>query len=139
MKRIEAVVEQAMFSTLSPEKIVQEFNHKINTRDLEGLSEMLTPDHTFIDSSQEVHQGRELMITNWKTFFELYPDYQNHFRFLKTQADLVIVLGHSTCSFSALAGPAIWTARVVQNRIAEWRVYLDNEANRRMLKLPLDL
>ena len=119
-----------------PEDVVLKFNQMINTQDLEGLSELMTADHTFIDSSDEVHAGKALMVAGWKEFFESYPDYRNHFVYLETRDKTVYILGHSTCSYEPLDGPAIWIARVVQEQIAEWRVYLDNEDNRRMLKLP---
>jgi ketosteroid isomerase-like protein len=121
-----------------PQEIVLAFNERINNRDLAGLATMMTEDHTFIDSSDEVHAGKERMVAGWKDFFESYPDYQNHFTYLETRGDRVFVLGHSTCSYPPLHGPAIWTARVVGAQIAEWRVYLDTEANRQMLELPLD-
>jgi ketosteroid isomerase-like protein len=125
-------------SPSNPQRIVQAFNERINNRDLAGLTAMMTEDHTFIDSSDEVHAGKERMVAGWKDFFESYPDYRNHFDYLETRDDRVYVLGHSTCSCEPLHGPAIWTAWVVGEQIAEWRVYLDTEDNRQMLELPLD-
>jgi ketosteroid isomerase-like protein len=122
----------------SPQDIVLAFNERINNQDLVGLAAMMTEDHTFIDSSDEVHVGKEQMVAGWKDFFESYPDYINHFAFLETRGDWVYILGHSTCSYKPLHGPAIWTARVVGERVAEWRVYLDTEPNRKALELPTD-
>ncbi len=119
-------------------EIILAFNEMINNRDLEGLAAMMTEDHTFIDSSEEIHAGKDLMVAGWKDFFESYPDYRNHFSFLEIREDRVFVLGHSTCSHQSLDGPAIWTARVEANQVAEWRVYLDTDENRRALELPLD-
>ena len=123
---------------ISAQEIVLAFNERINNRDLAGLTAMMTEDHTFIDSSDEVHAGKERMVAGWKDFFESYPDYRNHFTYLETRGDRVYVLGHSTCSHQPLHGPAIWTAQVVENRISEWRVYLDNIDNRKLLGLPID-
>jgi ketosteroid isomerase-like protein len=100
---------------------------------------MMTEDHTFIDSSDEVHAGKEMMVTGWKDFFESYPDYKNHFEYLETRGNEVFILGYSTCSYEPLDGPAIWTARVEGGLVAEWRVYLDTDENRRLLELPLEL
>lgn len=122
-----------------PKDIVLAFNERINSRDLAGLEAMMTEDHTFIDSSNEVHPGKDLMVAGWKEFFESYPDYKNHFTYLENRGDRVYILGHSTCSHKPLDGPAIWTARVVGERVAEWRVYLDTEDNRKILELPTDL
>jgi len=49
------------------------FNEKINQRDLEGLAELMTDDHTFIDNSGEVTKGKDAMKEDWREFFESYP------------------------------------------------------------------
>jgi hypothetical protein len=96
----------------------------------------MTEDHVFIDSSDEIHQGKEFMVKGWTRFFNNYPDYQNHFALLESRGDQVLVLGYSTCSYVPLDGPAIWTALVRDDQIAEWRVYLDSRDNREKLNLP---
>jgi ketosteroid isomerase-like protein len=126
------------FNQSGPREIVQVFNEMINNRDLDGLTAMMTEDHTFIDSSEELHTGKELMVAGWKDFFERYPDYKNHFSYLEIREDQIFILGHSTCSYQPLDGPAIWTARVEGDQVAEWRVYLDTVENRRALALPFD-
>ena len=37
------------------------FNDRINQRDLEGLAELMTDDHTFIDNSGNVTKGKLAM------------------------------------------------------------------------------
>ena len=120
----------------SPSAVVSEFNQAINNREVESLSTLMTEDHTFIDSSDEVHAGKEFMVLGWKDFFDSYPDYQNHFTWMESRNDQVFIVGHSTCSYAPLDGPAIWTAKVVNDQIQEWRVYLDTPANRKSLDLP---
>jgi ketosteroid isomerase-like protein len=123
----------------SPQAVVLAFNQMINNHNLEGLAAMMTESHTFIDSSDEMYAGKDLMVAGWRDFFEKYPDYRNHFTYLETREDRVYILGHSTCTYEPLDGLAIWTASVEGERIAEWRVYLDTEHNRLELNLPLDL
>jgi ketosteroid isomerase-like protein len=55
------------------------FNEQINNRDLEALTEMMTADHTFIDSEGDMVKGREEMRRGWADFFARYPDYRNIF------------------------------------------------------------
>jgi ketosteroid isomerase-like protein len=129
------IVEEEM-SLKDPKQIVLLFNMHINNRDIDSLAAMMTEDHTFIDSSDEVHAGKEMMVAGWKDFFEAYPDYRNHFEEVESRGDLVLVIGHSTCSFEALDGPALWTAKVAGELVQEWRVYLDTAENREMLELP---
>ena len=78
------------------------FNEKINQRDLEGLSALMTDDHTFIDNSGEVTAGKEEMTKGWRQFFDSYPDYQNIFTSLSIKDNVVVIIGHSTCSNDAL-------------------------------------
>ncbi|MDX1417018.1 MAG: nuclear transport factor 2 family protein [Candidatus Promineifilaceae bacterium] len=118
-----------------PKLIALLFNECINNRDIDGLAALMTADHVFIDSSDEVQQGKETMIQGWEDFFAQYPDYRNHFSLIKSEGNLVTISGYSTCSFAPLNGSALWSARVEGNRVAEWRVCLDTPQNRKQLDL----
>ena len=48
--------------------IALKFNEKINQRDLEGLVELMTDDHTFIDNSGDVTKGKDVMKEGWREF-----------------------------------------------------------------------
>jgi len=50
------------------------FNERINQQDLEGLAELMTNDHTFIDNSGNVTKGKDVMKEGWRDFFKKYPD-----------------------------------------------------------------
>src|SRR5262245_41672122 len=115
--------------------VVLEFNECINNRNLQGMSSLMTEDHVFIDSNNDAHRGKELMIKGWGDFFNQFPDYQNHFSIVECREDQVFVIGRSTCSYEPLEGPALWTAKVEDGLIAEWRVYLDTIENREKLGL----
>ena len=45
----------------------------------------------------------------------------------------VVVVGRSSCSDVRLDGPALWVAKVSDDKLAEWRVYEDTPTNRRTL------
>jgi ketosteroid isomerase-like protein len=122
-----------------PKFVVLQFNGCINNRDLQELSNLMTDDHVFIDSNGDIHSGKELMIKGWRDFFHQFPDYRNHFAIIESREDQVFVIGHSTCSFKLLDGPALWTAKVKDGLIAEWRVYLDTIENRENLDLKTDV
>jgi ketosteroid isomerase-like protein len=118
-----------------PKLTTLKFNECINNRDIEGLSKLMTEDHVFIDSSDDIHRGKESLIKGWADFFNQYPDYLNHFSVVESRGDLVLVIGQSTCSFESLDGPALWTAKIENDLVAEWRVYLDTAENRGKLNL----
>jgi ketosteroid isomerase-like protein len=118
-----------------PKGVALLFNKQINARNLEKLTDLMTPDHTFIDAEGESFFGRKEMEKGWAEFFERYPDYRNIFSRVESRSNFVIMIGHSECSESSLDGPALWTAIIRDNRVAEWRVYSDTEENRRKLEI----
>jgi ketosteroid isomerase-like protein len=100
------------------------FNEKINQRDLEGLSALMTEDHTFTDNSGEITVGKEEMTKGWRNFFNSFPDYQNIFTNISVKDNIVVIIGHSACSNEPkLNGPSIWTAKIKDSKVAAWRVY----------------
>jgi len=122
-------------SNTNPKTVALAFNDRINARDIVGLGQLMTEDHTFIDIPGEISQGRETMIKGWTKFFRIHPDYRNIFTSVESKNDLVIMLGHSECSYDPLDGPAIWTAMIRNGLVAEWRVYEDTEDIRQQLGL----
>ncbi|TFH04710.1 MAG: nuclear transport factor 2 family protein [Candidatus Thorarchaeota archaeon] len=108
-----------------------QFNEYINSLDIEGLTSLMTDDHTFIDSENDVHEGKEMMSEGWRTFFESYPDYRNIFKRVEMKDGVVVMVGHSICSIEPLLdGPALWSAKIRDGLVAEWRVYRDTDENR---------
>jgi ketosteroid isomerase-like protein len=112
-----------------------QFNECINSRDIHGLATLMTDDHTFIDSANHSLQGKEKAVEAWKGFFALFPDYRNVFEHIESRNDLVAIIGYSTCSEKQLDGPALWTAKLRGDKVAEWRVYKDTPENRKELSL----
>jgi ketosteroid isomerase-like protein len=102
--------------------IALKFNGKINQQDLEGLAELMTDDHTFVDSDNNTTKGKKTMLMGWKEFFKAYPDYRNTFTCVTTQDNIVVMIGYSTCTHKPLNGPNIWTAKIRGKRVSEWRV-----------------
>jgi ketosteroid isomerase-like protein len=120
---------------MSPVEIVTRFNESINNRDIDTLAAFITDDHSFIDSADQSFQGKEKVVETWKGFFVAFPDYKNHFDTLTEKDELVIVTGRSTCSFKELNGPALWTAKIRDGKVSEWRVYDDTSENRKRLSV----
>ncbi|UCH32326.1 MAG: nuclear transport factor 2 family protein [Candidatus Bathyarchaeota archaeon] len=97
------------------------FNEKINQRDLVGLVELMTEDHTFIDNSGDIDRN---MKEGWRRFFANYPDYRNIFTSVIVEDNVVVMVGYSTCSNEPrLNGPSMWTAKIRDDHVSEWRVY----------------
>lgn len=118
-----------------PKLTVLQFNEYINNQDIEDLANLMADNYQFIDSRDVVHDGKETNVEGWLNFFYQFPDYLNHFSFVESRDNIVFVIGHSTCSDKRLDGPAIWTAKVENDLVTEWRVYLDTPENREQLEL----
>lgn len=78
--------------------VALKFNEKINQRDLEGLAELMTDDHTFIDNSGDIDKGKDVMKKGWRNIFKEYPDYRNIFTTVSVKDNVIIMVGYSTCS-----------------------------------------
>lgn len=68
-----------------PKLTALQFNDYINARDIDGLSGLMTDDHTFIDRHDEVDRGKESMTKGWTEFFKSFPDYRNIFHRVESQ------------------------------------------------------
>jgi ketosteroid isomerase-like protein len=114
-----------------PISIVNAFNHCINNQDVEGLAALMSEDHTFIDRDGSSHGPKSHMVKGWKQFFEMFGLYKNTFNQIMADGDKVFVLGFAYWSEKEPYDPVIWTAKIENNLIAEWRVYEDSDNNRK--------
>jgi ketosteroid isomerase-like protein len=114
------------------------FNEAITQRDVAALARLMTDDHTFIDSDENLVSGKEEVLGAWKGFFNAFPEYRNVWTAVLPSGDAVIALGHSVCATEPeLDGPAIWTASVRDDRVSTWRVYVDTPENRALLGIAI--
>lgn len=110
------------------------FNDCINAGDVEGLAQLMSEDHRFIDTAGTVVVGRTACLAAWRGFFAAYPGYRNVFEAVSASGTNVTAAGYSMCpNHPVLEGPALWTAVVDGNQVLEWRVYEDSAAVRRRL------
>ncbi len=136
-----------------PRGVALAFVARINAGDVAGIAALLTEDHEFIDIPGHSFRGRETLREGWTGYFRLFPDYQVHVEDVRVAGDTVTLIGRSTGTLLAegaetlrrpdgtlpppdeLQGPAIWTGRVRDGLIAQWRVYWDTPAVRAALGL----
>jgi len=118
-------------NTRDPKLVALQFNEYINNQDIKGLSSLMTDDHTFIDRAGEIDKGKESMTRGWVEFFKNFPDYSNTFTRVESRNDLVILIGFAYWSAENKYDPAIWTARIENDLVAEWRIYEDTVENRK--------
>jgi len=79
----------------------------------------MADDHEFIDTAGNTARSKAHCLSLWRGFFEQFADYRNTFTSLIPRGDLVVVVGYSTCSNPLLDGPALWTARIQDGKVAQ--------------------
>jgi ketosteroid isomerase-like protein len=113
-----------------PGLIAQQFNACISNQDADGLGRLMTENHTFVDRDGNASRSKEAMLKAWSKFFDLFPKYKNTFERVELRGDIVIMIGFAYWSEENQHDPAIWTATIENDLIAEWHIYYDTEENR---------
>ena len=125
-----------------PLEVVMEFIKRINSGDVNSLSELMTEGHIFQDALGKRFIGRETMRKGWTAYFKKVADYQVHAEeFFQTDERFAIfgtASGKYFCTGDKRIGkfwdvPAAWRAVVSGGLVAEWGVYADNEPLRRLM------
>lgn len=127
---------------MEPREVARKFVERINEHDVDGLSALMTDDHRFIDALGESGTGREELRRGWEGYFALVPDYRIDIEEVFSDGPVVVLLGTARGTYGpegsrrvedAWLVPAAWRARVTEGRVAEWRVYVDNDPLRRRI------
>lgn len=119
-----------------PERVALAFVERINLGDVPRLMELMTEDHEFVDMAGDSFRGLALMRQAWTDYFRLFPDYQIQVETAAINGDSVVLIGRSDGSLpDDLQGRAIWTARIQEGRVAQWRVCADTPTVRLCLGL----
>ncbi len=120
---------------MDPKSIITTYKNYLNDRNTEGLNKIITDTLVFIDSTGHTIMGKKACLDAWNSFCKLFPDYQQEFEEVVVQGNKVSIRGYSTSSDKRVHGPILWSAKIKNEKVDEWRVYKDTEENRNMLKL----
>ena len=135
---------------MSNKRTLLAFIDRINAHDVEGLAELMSDDHTFIDAHGNQVSGREKMIAGWRGYFEWFPDYYIEVNEVFEGRDALgrdeasgVVEGRENGETFALFGfaggsfkakqsecwrlPAAWKASVEHGRVTVWQVFADTK------------
>ena len=128
-----------------PVEVVLAFLEAINAADVEKLCALMTEDHVFVDGIGNRIQGKESMRKGWTGYFQWFPDYRVSHDEIFSHGEVVAAFGSAEGTYAAKgklakenhwSAPAAWTAVVRNGLVAEWRVYADNQAARKIMGLP---
>jgi len=129
----------------APVDAVLAFMERINATDVDGLCALMTEDHVFVDGLGNRIQGREVMRKGWTGYFRMFPDYRVSHVEIFAHSDVVASFGNAEATFAVngklakenhWSVPAAWRAVVRDGLIAEWQVYADNQAARKIMGVP---
>lgn len=108
------------------------FIDRINAHDVNGLAELMSDDHTFIDAHANEVAGKEKMIGGWHGYFEWFPDYKIEVTDIFENGEQFGLFGFAGGSFKGKPGaswrlPAAWKAIVKDGRVKLWQVFADTK------------
>ena len=105
--------------------VVLKFVQAINDGDSKALVKLQTEDFTLIDAEGDVFHGRD----GWEDYFSTYPRYKIHVNHVLMSGNDVAILGKTTGSNvpSELEEKetVLWTAKIRNGLVSEWRIYSD--------------
>lgn len=125
-----------------PLEVAMEFIKRINSGDADAVCDLMTEDHVFQDAFGKRYLGREKMRAGWTSYFKMISDYQIHAEEFFQTDDRLAILGTASGNYAGDGGksadkfwevPAAWRAVVRDGRVAEWRVYADNQPLRKLM------
>jgi ketosteroid isomerase-like protein len=115
----------------------------INRGDLDGLTALMTHDHTLAVLDEPPLVGRQANRDAWNGYFTAFPDYVIYPRQIATSGSAVAVLGATTGSHLALPDDeeiklnVIWVSETVNGELSLWRVAEDTPSLRTQTGIPL--
>jgi len=123
-------------------RIILRFIEQINAHNVDGLCDLISEDHRFVDALGSVVEGREQVRKAWTGYFLMVPDYHISCEEILEGDNIVAAFGTGGGTYSSHGAavdenkwqvPAAWRVRLVDGLISEWRVYADNEPLRRLM------
>lgn len=127
----------------SADGVTRAFVRAINRQDAEALAGLMTEGHRFIDSLGGVTEGREKMRAEWAGYFHIVPDYTIAVEEIYCGGSVVVMLGMVQGTYTSdgklkpenrWKTPAALRAFIEDGKVAEWRVYADNEPIRQRMR-----
>jgi len=114
--------------------VVKAFIAAINRHNPSEMYDLMTEDHTLIDSGGRVETGREKMTVGWEEYFRMFPDFEIQIESILGDKTLVAAFGSASRTYNGKRGlvpenriqmPAAWKAMVANSKIKHWQLYTD--------------
>jgi ketosteroid isomerase-like protein len=122
-------------SLSSPTQVALNFVQQINAHSPDALAQLMTENHSFIDSTGRKIEGKEQMRGGWASYFSMFPDYRMAVESSIESGEIAALFGVARGTY-AVAGklheenrweiPFAVRAIVSAGKVQQWRVYADN-------------
>ena len=128
----------------SAERVALEFVRAVNRQDVEQMAALMSPGHRFVDSMGQTVKGREAVRACWGGYFHMVPDYSIAVEESLCDGPVVVLLGMAKGTYvpegwlkaeNQWETPAAFRASIKDGKVAEWRVYADNEPMRQKMRI----
>lgn len=113
-------------------RTIDTFIEDINAHDVDGLGELMSDDHRFIDAHENEVVGKEKMIAGWRSYFEWFPDFSIEVNEIFENSGTFAMFGFAAGAFKGKSDaswrlPAAWKAIVKDGRVTLWQVFADTK------------
>ena len=123
--------------------VATKYVDRINAHDVQGMIDLMTPDHVFVDSlgARSARPGIE---DGWRQYLSMVPDYAIRIDRTMSDGETVVLIGEAGGTYVPAGGramaknrwstPSVWVAKSRGRRISEWRIFADNEPIRAKMR-----
>lgn len=127
----------------SAERAALSFVGAINRHDVERMAALMTSGHRMVDSMAQEVKGRDAVRACWVGYFHMVPDYSIAVEETFCDGPVVVMLGVAKGTYAPEAWlkvenrwetPVALRATIKDGKVAEWRVYADNEPMRERMR-----
>jgi len=122
---------------MTNQETLNSFIDRVNAHDVEGLGDLMSDDHKFIDAHGNEVVGREKMLAGWRGYFQWFPDYYIEVADVfagevSGDSQSFALTGFAGGAFKGKSDaswrlPAAWRAIVKEGRVTLWQVYADTK------------
>ncbi len=128
---------------MSNSELVLKYIEHINDKELDEMYDLMSLNHSFIDSVGDTVLDRDNMKKAWEIYFRMFPDYKIIVEHMTEKDNIVGVFGKATGTYAVdgLLSPennwmtlASWRAIVDDGKISLWQVYSDNSNVRKIMQ-----
>jgi hypothetical protein len=110
------------------------FVERLNRRDVDGLVELMSPDHRLCPGGEEALTGPEEAREGLSAYVSSWPEFQIHIADVYVIDNTVVLVGRTTGSCAGLSREdeirerRLYVAKIVNGLVAEFRHYAEDTA-----------